>query len=93
VPSAHARAETIASLPTIADVEVKDATIGQRGGLAYRSGDLALVDYDLAIKLDPNFSDPSTAQLSYTGWAILSTHSPISPRPSASMTQGEARID
>ena len=31
----------------------------ERGGLAYRTGDLtlALVDFDLAINLDPNFSD------------------------------------
>jgi curved DNA-binding protein CbpA len=60
VPSAEAPAETIGSLPAIADIEVKDANYYRaRGGLAYRSGDLslALVDYDLAINLDPNFSD------------------------------------
>jgi tetratricopeptide (TPR) repeat protein len=48
------------SLPAIAEMEVKDANYYRaRGGVAYRSGDLslALVDYDLAIKLDPNFSD------------------------------------
>jgi tetratricopeptide (TPR) repeat protein len=53
-------AETTGSLPAIADNEVKDANYYRaRGGLAYRSGDLslALVDYDLAINLDPNFSD------------------------------------
>src|SRR5689334_3546436 len=42
------------------DVVVKDARYyRQRGILAYRSGDflLALIDFDLAIDLDPNFSD------------------------------------
>jgi curved DNA-binding protein CbpA len=59
VPTAHVLPETIGSLPAT-DSEVKDANYYRaRGGLAYRSGDLslALVDYDLAIKLDPNFSD------------------------------------
>jgi curved DNA-binding protein CbpA len=59
-PSADAPAETIGSLPAIADNAVKDANYYRaRGALAYRSGDLslALVDYDLAINLDPNFSD------------------------------------
>jgi Flp pilus assembly protein TadD len=39
---------------------VKDAIYyRQQGGVAYRSGDLslALVDFDLAINLAPNFSD------------------------------------
>jgi len=52
--------QTIGSLPAIADIEVKDANYHRaRGLLAYRSGDLslALVDFDLAIKLDPNFSN------------------------------------
>jgi curved DNA-binding protein CbpA len=60
VPSADAPAETTGSLPAIADNEAKDANYYRaRGALAYRSGDLslALVDYDLAINLDPNFSD------------------------------------
>jgi len=42
------------------DVGVKDARYyRERGILAYRSGDflLALIDFDLAIDLDPNFSD------------------------------------
>jgi curved DNA-binding protein CbpA len=59
-PSLDAPAETIRSLPAVAVIEVKDANYYRvRGGLAYRSGDLslALVDYDLAINLDPNFSD------------------------------------
>jgi len=44
---------------TLATV-VKDAKYyRQQGGLAYRSGDLplALIDFDLAIKLDPNFAE------------------------------------
>ena len=48
------------AIATTSDIGVKDARYyRQRGGLAYRSGDLplALVDFDLAINLDPNFSD------------------------------------
>jgi tetratricopeptide (TPR) repeat protein len=59
-PSADAPVEITGRLPAIADNEVKDANYYRaRGALAYRSGDLslALVDYDLAINLDPNFSD------------------------------------
>jgi len=59
-PSADAPVEITGRLPPIADIEVKDANYYRaRGALAYRSGDLslALVDYDLAINLDPNFSD------------------------------------
>jgi curved DNA-binding protein CbpA len=51
---------SVSNKPEAADVGVKDARYyRQRGGLAYRSGDLplALVDFDLAINLDPNFSD------------------------------------
>jgi curved DNA-binding protein CbpA len=53
-------AEGSDEIPPVARVEVKDARYyRQRGHLAYRSGDLALaiVDFDLAIDLDPNFSD------------------------------------
>jgi curved DNA-binding protein CbpA len=53
-------AESSDEIPPIARVEVKDARYYlQRGHLAYRSGDLALaiVDFDLAIDLDPDFSD------------------------------------
>jgi curved DNA-binding protein CbpA len=59
-PSANVPAETTGSFPAIADNEVKDANYYRaRGALAYRSGDLSLAlgDYDLAINLDPNFSD------------------------------------
>ena len=58
--SADAPGKTTGSLPAIAGIEVKDANYYRaRGGLAYRSGDLslALADYDLAVNLDPNFSD------------------------------------
>jgi curved DNA-binding protein CbpA len=53
-------AEGSGEIPPIPRVEVKDARYyRQRGHLAYRSGDLALaiVDFDLAIDLDPDFSD------------------------------------
>jgi len=53
-------AESTDEIPPVARVEVKDARYyRQRGHLAYRSGDLALaiVDLDLAIDLDPDFSD------------------------------------
>ena len=59
-PNADAPGETTAGPPAIAGIEVKDANYYRaRGGLAYRSGDLslALADYDLAVNLDPNFSD------------------------------------
>jgi curved DNA-binding protein CbpA len=59
-PDAVAAADDTAAIPAIPDVAVKDASYyRQQGGLAYRNGDLslALVDFDLAIKLDPNFSD------------------------------------
>ena len=48
------------AVPAPSDVGVKDARYyRERGGLAYRGGDLslALVDFDLAINLDPNFAD------------------------------------
>jgi tetratricopeptide (TPR) repeat protein len=56
-PHAPAAADNTGTIPAISDVEVKDAR--RKGQLAYRSGDLALalVDFDLAIDLDPNSSD------------------------------------
>jgi tetratricopeptide (TPR) repeat protein len=59
-PHALAAAENTGTIPAISEVEVKDARYYRRQGqLAYRSGDfaLALVDFDLAINLDPNSSD------------------------------------
>jgi curved DNA-binding protein CbpA len=58
--SAVAATDSTGVIPATSDVGVKDAGYyRQRGGLAYRSGDfpLALVDFDLAINLDPNLSD------------------------------------
>jgi Flp pilus assembly protein TadD len=59
-PHALAAADNTGTIPAISDVEVKDAGYYRRKGqLAYRSGDfaLALIDFDLAINLDPNSSD------------------------------------
>jgi curved DNA-binding protein CbpA len=59
-PAAVAVADDADAIPATSDVEVKDARYyRQRGSLAYHSGDLplALIDFDLAINLDPNFSD------------------------------------
>jgi tetratricopeptide (TPR) repeat protein len=59
-PHALAAADSTGTIPPISEVEVKDAGYYRRKGqLAYRSGDLALalVDFDLAINLDPNSSD------------------------------------
>jgi curved DNA-binding protein CbpA len=53
-------APAIANVSTARDFGVNDARYyRERGILAYRSGDLylALVDFDLAIDLDPSFSD------------------------------------
>jgi len=53
-------APAIANVPTALDFGVNDAGYyRERGVLAYRDGDLylALVDFDLAIDLDPRFSD------------------------------------
>ena len=53
-------APAIANVPTALDFGVNDARYyRERGVLAYRDGDLylALVDFDLAIDLDPRFSD------------------------------------
>ena len=59
-PSAVAATDIAGVIPAISEAGVKDAKYyRQRGSLAYRSGDLplALIDFDLAIELDPNFSD------------------------------------
>jgi len=59
-PTLAAATNDTGTIPAIPDVVVKDARYyRQQGGTAYRSGDLslALVDFDLAINLDPNFSD------------------------------------
>jgi curved DNA-binding protein CbpA len=59
-PVVVAAAGDPAAVPATSDVGVKDARYyRERGGLAYRGGDLslALVDFDLAINLDPNFAD------------------------------------
>jgi curved DNA-binding protein CbpA len=53
-------ASNASTVPSISDVGVKDARYyRERGHQAYRMGDmaLALVDLDLAVELDPNFSD------------------------------------
>ena len=66
VPHALAATDSTGTIPAVSDVEgrdaveVKDARYYRRQGqLAYRSGDLALalVDFDLAINLDPNSFD------------------------------------
>jgi curved DNA-binding protein CbpA len=57
---AVAAVDDASAIPTASAPEVKDAKYyRQRGSQAYRSGDLplALIDFDLAIELDPNFSD------------------------------------
>ena len=59
-PGTLAAADNTGSIPAISDVEVRDARYYRhRGHAAYRIGDLALalVDFDMAINLDPNFSD------------------------------------
>jgi curved DNA-binding protein CbpA len=65
-PSATAPAQNtegapaIANVPAARDLGVKDARYyRERGVLAYGSGDisLALIDFDLAIDLNPHFSD------------------------------------
>jgi curved DNA-binding protein CbpA len=59
-PVVVAAAADPGAVPATSDVGVRDARYyRERGGLAYRSGDLslALVDFDLAINLDPNFAD------------------------------------
>jgi curved DNA-binding protein CbpA len=60
-PAANADdTEVTASVPAARDVGVNDAKhYRERGILAYRGGDiyLALIDFDLAINLDPQFAD------------------------------------
>ncbi|MBR1124938.1 DnaJ domain-containing protein [Bradyrhizobium lablabi] len=59
-PDAVAAADNTGSIPAISSVEIKDARYYRhRGHLAYRIGDLALalIDFDMAINLDPDFSD------------------------------------
>ena len=59
-PVAVVTADTPDVISAPSDVVVKDAGYYRdRGGLAYRSGDLplALIDYDLAINLDPNSAE------------------------------------
>lgn len=56
-PVAVATTDKTGVISTVPDIVVKDAGYYRdRGGLAYRNGDLpmALIDYDLAINLDPN---------------------------------------
>jgi tetratricopeptide (TPR) repeat protein len=59
-PVTMASADNPIGMPAAFDFGVKDARYyRERGGLAYRGGDLplALIDFDLAIDCDPNFSD------------------------------------
>jgi curved DNA-binding protein CbpA len=59
-PAAVSAADDAGDIPTTSESGVKDAKYyRQRGSLAYRRGDLplALIDFDLAITLDPDFSD------------------------------------
>ncbi len=60
-PVAAATTDNDGAVPAISEPAVKDAKYYlERGNLAYRSGDfpLALSDFDLAISLDPDSSDP-----------------------------------
>jgi Flp pilus assembly protein TadD len=59
-PVAAATMDNTGVVSPTSDVVVKDARYYRdRGGLAYRSGDLplALIDFDLAINLDPNSAE------------------------------------
>jgi curved DNA-binding protein CbpA len=59
-PVAAATVDNTGVVSATSDVAVKDARYYRdRGGLAYRSGDLpmALIDFDLAINLDPNSAE------------------------------------
>jgi tetratricopeptide (TPR) repeat protein len=59
-PVAAATVDDTGAASVTADVVVKDARYYRdRGGVAYRSGDLplALIDFDLAINLDPNSAE------------------------------------
>jgi tetratricopeptide (TPR) repeat protein len=60
-PVVAATTDNDGAVPAISEPAVKDAKYYlERGNLAYRSGDfpLALSDFDLAISLDPDSSDP-----------------------------------
>jgi tetratricopeptide (TPR) repeat protein len=59
-PVAAATADNTSAVSPTSDVVVKDARYyRERGGRAYRGGDLplALIDFDLAINLDPNSAE------------------------------------
>jgi tetratricopeptide (TPR) repeat protein len=59
-PVAAATVDNTGVVSATSDVVVKDARYYRdRGGLAYRNGDLplALIDFDLAINLDPNSAE------------------------------------
>ena len=59
-PGAVAIADAAGATPATSEIEVKDAKYyRQQGSLAYRRGDwaVALIDFDLAINLDPDFPD------------------------------------
>jgi curved DNA-binding protein CbpA len=59
-PGVIAVAQAATSAPAMPDFAIKDAQhYREKGVRAYRSGDLylALVDFDLAIQLDPGFSE------------------------------------
>jgi tetratricopeptide (TPR) repeat protein len=59
-PVAVATVDNTGVVSATSDVAVKDARYYRdRGGLAYRSGDLpmALIDFDLAVNLDPNSAE------------------------------------
>ena len=60
-PAVAATTDNDSAVPAMSEPAVKDAKYYlERGHLAYRSGDfpLALSDFDLAINLDPDSSDP-----------------------------------
>ena len=58
-PVVVASADKTVAAPAVSDAVKNARYYRERGGLAYRSGDLplALIDFDLAIYLDPNFAD------------------------------------
>ena len=58
-PVAVASADNTVVVPAVSDAVKNARYYRERGGLAYRGGDLplALIDFDLAIYLDPNFAD------------------------------------
>ena len=88
-PGAVAAADNTGSIPAISGIEVKDAGYYRhRGQVAYRLGDLALalVDFDMAIDLDPNFSD------AYIDRAIVFRRMGNLPHAFADITEAK-RID